>query len=97
MVSRNLERVNENDGFKMTALELILSCVFNPFQAAAYEKEKQALNREVLTLSQKLLDTKFEINKMEEKNVSLYKSCRLRLAVPLYGRLLRKWRTESRD
>lgn len=42
-----------------------------PIQAASYEKEKQALNREVLTLSQKLLDTRFEINKLEEKNVSI--------------------------
>lgn len=45
--------------------------------AAAYEKEKQALNREVLTLSQKLLDTKFEINKLEEKNNRYKKDCDL--------------------
>ncbi|PIK48460.1 hypothetical protein BSL78_14708, partial [Apostichopus japonicus] len=45
--------------------------------AASYEKEKQALNREVLTLSQKLLDTRFEINKLEEKNQRYKKDCEL--------------------
>ncbi|XP_038076316.1 tight junction-associated protein 1-like [Patiria miniata] len=45
--------------------------------AAAYEKEKQALNREVLTLSQRLLDTKFEINKQEERNARYKKDCQL--------------------
>ncbi|XP_071962900.1 uncharacterized protein [Antedon mediterranea] len=44
---------------------------------AAYEKEKQALNREVVSISQKLLDAKFEINKLEEKNTRLRKDCEI--------------------
>ena len=36
MVSRNLERANENDGFKMTALETLINYRIIPIKRCAY-------------------------------------------------------------
>ena len=42
MVSRNLERANENDGFKMTALEVRITFIYlpNEAQGAKYRELK---------------------------------------------------------